>query len=119
MAGFSQGDVQYIYVLVRKDLSFPQQAVQSCHAAIEATRLFLSPEHSHPHLVLCGVRDQSTLERETSRLMSKGIRFVEFHEPDRNDELTAIATEPIAGDARRMFRRYDLLEHVASGVDPP
>ena len=48
--------------------------------------------------------------REASRLEDQGIRFACFHEPDRNNELTAIATEPITGETRRYFRRYNLVE---------
>ena len=108
--GFSQVETHYVYVLVRKDLSLPQQAVQSCHAAIEATRLFITSQHSHPHLVLCGVRDESVLRREASRLEFDGVRFASFYEPDRGNELTAIATEPIVGEGRHCFRRYNLLD---------
>jgi hypothetical protein len=99
-----------LYVLVRKDLSRPQQAVQACHAAIEATRKFLSAGDAHPHLVLCGVSDETTLEREQGRLEAYGVRTVSFREPDRNNELTAVATEPLTGEAQRRTRRYELLE---------
>jgi hypothetical protein len=108
-----------VYVLVRKDLSLPQQAVQSCHAAIEATRLFISPTQQHPHLVLCGVRDESALKREVCRLELDGVRFAPFYEPDRDNELTAIATEPIADSAKRHFRRYNLLEQGVEVRGPP
>lgn len=97
-------------MLVRKDLPLTQQAVQACHAAIEAAREFLSPSGVHPHLVLCGVNNEATLHRETKRLEKLGIRFACFREPDRAGELTALATEPLRGEARRPMRRYQLLE---------
>jgi len=100
-------------------LSLSQQAVQGCHAAIEATRLFISPEQVHPHLVVCGVQDEEALKREAGRLEAYNVKFASFCEPDRNNELTAIATAPIAGDSRRVFRRYDLLDCGIGARGPP
>jgi hypothetical protein len=101
-----------LYVLVRRDLSVPQQAVQAIHAAIEAARRFLPKEAVHPHLVLCGVPDEPTLVREAERLEAFGIPIAKFHEPDRGNELTAIATAPLKGEDRRPMRRYKLLTEV-------
>lgn len=115
---FSQ-DTQYIYVLVRKDLSLPQQTVQSCHAVIEATRLFVTSEQTHPHLVLCSIQDEEALKREAIRFEAYNIKFVPFYEPDLNNQLTAIATAPIAGDDRRVCRRYNLLNQVIEARVPP
>lgn len=63
----------------------------------------------HPHLVLCEVPDEKALAYEQARLEALGVRTVSFREPDRNNELTAIATEPLVGEARRPMRRYRLL----------
>lgn len=106
-----QIDTHYVYVLVRKDLSLPQQTVQSCHAAIEATRLFITSEQIHPHLVICHVSDEESLTRETIRLEACGVKFASFYEPDLNNEMTAIATEPLVGDDRRVCHRYRLLNY--------
>ena len=43
------------------------------------------------------------------RLRRLGISPRPFHEPDRGNELTAMATEPIFGPHRRLFRRYRCL----------
>lgn len=115
----SQDDTRYIYVLVRKDLSLSQQAVQSCHAAIESARKFVKPDQEHPHLILCGVNNESALKREASKLQALGVRFAKFHEADCNNELTAVATELISGDRRRYFRRYKLLKQNAETRAPP
>lgn len=40
----------------------------------------------------------------------QGIQFSRFHEPDRNNELTAIATEPVADGDRRIFRKLELVK---------
>lgn len=101
-------ETQYVYVFIREDLSHPQQIVQSCHAAIEASSL-ISPDSEHPHLVLCGVRSESELEKISARLRAYDIQFKAFREPDRNNEYTSIATEPISGNKRKIFKRYQCL----------
>lgn len=98
-----------MYVLVRKDLTPPQQAVQACHAAIEATRQFLPAHAEHPHLVLLGVKSQHQLENTAMQLRSRDIPFQEFREPDIDNELTAIATAPLTGDVRKFFKRFNCL----------
>ena len=111
MSGFQQvqNNTKYVYVFIREDLSHPQQIVQSCHAAIEATSLI--PYNSeHPHLVLCGVRNESELLKISARLQAYNIQFKAFQEPDRNNEYTSIATEPICGNKRKIFKRYQCLK---------
>jgi hypothetical protein len=84
--------------------------VQACHASIEAARAFLPSDHEHPSLVVCGVRDAFRLSRCLDRLSAAGVRCRAFHEPDLGGQLTALATEPISGPIRRLFRRYRLLQ---------
>jgi hypothetical protein len=83
--------------------------VQACHASLEAARAFLPPDHEHPHLVVCGVRDEARLGTCLDRLRRAGVRFRPFSEPDLGNELTAAATEPVRGKQRRLFRDYALL----------
>jgi len=83
--------------------------VQSCHAAIEAARSLLPAESPHPHLIVCGVHDEPALWRFLHRLQQHEVRFLPFFEPDRGNELTALATEPVFDDTRRLFRNLRLL----------
>lgn len=95
----------------RLDLSPAQQAVQGIHAAIElARRGHISPDAPHPHLVFCGVKHEDALLAQADRLEAHGIPFERFYEPDRGNELTAIATAPINGDSRRVFRKLKLMK---------
>ncbi|MCI0701446.1 MAG: peptidyl-tRNA hydrolase [Planctomycetia bacterium] len=86
-----------------------QIAVQSAHAAIEAAHQFLPEDHPHPHLVLCRVSSERDLLAVADRLDRAGIRFTLFREPDRNDEVTALATEPLGPDRRGVLARYPCL----------
>ena len=94
---------------MRRDLPPAQIAVQAAHAAVEAARLFLTPECPHPHLVLCRVSSESDLLSAADRLDRRGVRFALFREPDRDDEATALATEPLGPDRRGVLARYPCL----------
>jgi hypothetical protein len=98
-----------LYVLVRGDLASTQIAVQAIHAAIEAARHFLLPDQPHPHLVLCRVNAERDLLLAADRLERRGIRFQLFREPDRSNEATALATEPLRDDRRAALARYPCL----------
>jgi hypothetical protein len=75
------------------------------------TRNGLIPSSSpHPYLVLLGVRDEQELFQTLCRLEALGITFKVFREPDRNNELTAIATAPLSGATRKLFKRYQCLQ---------
>jgi len=90
-------------------LPFPQQIVQSCHAILEVGRFHLPPDSPHPHVVVLGITDERQLFNCLDRLRRLNLPFQAFHEPDRQDELTAIASGPIVGRQRQLFRRYRCL----------
>jgi hypothetical protein len=96
-------------VLVRTDLPPSQIAVQAIHSAIEAARRFLPPDSEHPHLVLCSVASAERLLAAADYLFSRSVRHALFREPDRDNEPTALATEPLAGDRRRLLDRFRCL----------
>lgn len=96
-------------MLVRRDLTAAQLAVQAVHAAIDAARLFLPPDRPHPHLVLCRVSSERDLLSAADRLDRLGVRFQIFREPDRAGEATALATEPLGPDRRGVLARYPCL----------
>lgn len=59
---------------------------------------------------MCGVKTETQLENVCNRLSKQGIRFASFREPDIGDQLTSIATEPIFGEDRDFFRKFQLLK---------
>ncbi len=99
----------YMYIFVRKDLSKEQIAVQSCHAAVEASRHYLDPIVQHPSLVILQVANEEELEAVTLYLSENGIKCKGFYEEFYNNSLTAIATEIISGERRACLRKYQLL----------
>ena len=108
----------YVYLLVREDLRFAQQDVQSCHAAVEAARFLFPLDCPHPHLIVCAVADEPALWRQLHRCQRLGVRLRPFFEPDRANELTAFATQPVSGTARRLFRILRLLRPEPPAAPP-
>lgn len=87
--------------------------MQASHACIESAKAFLDNELEHPHLVVLGLKDEQQLHKSAQKLDQAGVRYRIFIEPDRNGEATALATEPIFGERRRLFRNYRCLGNTA------
>lgn len=99
----------HLYIFVRKDLSPAQIAVQASHAAIESARSCIPVDMTHPSIVLLGIRNLQELNRALIKIQSLGIKTYPFYEEDRDNELTAFATEPISEQQRSLFRRFNCL----------
>lgn len=96
---------------MREDLEVSQKIVQSCHAVIEATKAFnIERLSDHPSVIILSAKNENRLHRVRKYLIEQGVQHVHFYEPDMDDELTALATEPIFGDRREAFRKYQLLD---------
>lgn len=91
-------------------MSTPQQAVQSSHACIEASRAFLAGADQHPSVIIFGIKSEPKLKDIAARLIEAGVRHRVFVEPDIGDQWTAIATEPVVGERRSLFSKYTLLK---------
>ncbi len=87
-----------LYVVTRRDLSPGQQAVQSIHAAVEFCleypQITRKWHNNSNYLVFLAVNDEEELGTLCADATETGISFAVFHEPDIDDELTAIAIEP-------------------------
>lgn len=82
-----------LYVIVRKDLSESQRAVQAGHAVAEFLLRGPSSEWSNGTLVYLGVKGLRQLEHLKFKLDRRNIPYTEFREPDIGNETTAIATD--------------------------
>ncbi len=93
-----------LYVITRTDLSIPQQAVQAGHALAEFL-LTQSTDWDNGTLVYLKVNDEIDLKCLTHELNYSRIPYVEFEEPDRDNELTALASL----GTNEFFQLMDLL----------
>jgi hypothetical protein len=82
-----------LYVIVRKDLSPSQRAVQAGHAVAEFLLRGPFSRWSNGTLVYLGVKGLNQLENLKYKLKQLDIKFAEFREPDIGNETTAIATD--------------------------
>jgi hypothetical protein len=97
--------MEKLYVLVRKDLSINQQAVQAGHAVAEYLLRGPKTPWNNGTLVYLGIRNENELEYWTEKLDRKNIEWVGFREPDRANELTAIS---VTGNGK-IFNKLNLL----------
>lgn len=102
-----------IYILARRDLSYAQRAVQSCHALAELMRKHGDDPSvrewadKHKTLVIMGVRDLAELLRWEQKLRDARTAYEAFTEADLGNEKTAIAIHPAADSC--LFRNLCLL----------
>jgi len=54
------------------------------------------------------VPDEESLLQVRDRVRAHGIHAELFREPDLGDAATALCTEAVCGDARKVFRRFRL-----------
>jgi len=77
------------------------------HACLEAGARFAQPSRA-ANLVLLAVSSEPKLCDALARLDTECIRYALFFEPDDGLGFTTACTEPLAGESRRVFRRYRL-----------
>ena len=94
-----------LYVLVRKDLSVPYQAVQAGHAVAQWCLENPHSKWQNHTLVYLHVNNLGNLIYWREQLRLRGLNVVEFREPDIEDELTALA---VYADEKH-FRKLNLL----------
>ena len=93
---------------MRKDLPVAQQLVQAAHAAHESGLHLCDDKSKVNYLVALEVANEEELLAAHERLEDRDIQAVLFREPDRNDEATALCTEPVWGNRRKIFSKYPL-----------
>ncbi len=101
-------EIPYVYIAVRSDMTSAQKLVQSSHAAQQSGAKFGCPDNCH--MVVFEVKDQDELGKFCETAHGTGINYELFYEPDYNLGHTAVCTEPITGDLRLAFRKFQLLE---------
>lgn len=97
-----------LYLVVRKDLSPAQQAVQAAHGLAEFSALhweiFSSWRADSSTLALLEVANEEELQALLVQATYRGVEAAEFREPDLGGEITAVAVGPRGKRLCRGFR---------------
>lgn len=83
--------------------------MQASHAVLEASRQAVLVTADHPSLVLCVVESEGDLLELAARLECQGVALVVFREPDLDHQATALATQAVPRNRRKLFRSLPLL----------
>ena len=81
-----------LFVIVRRDLTPSQSAVQAGHVVAEYLLHSRFLSWKNETLVYLGVQDLFHLEKIKQQFEMNSIKYVEFKEPDLDNQITAIAT---------------------------
>ena len=91
-------EMKTLTVVVRDDLNPGLQAAQAVHAMREFTAKHPETDldwfQTSKNLALLQVPNEEELENVLDVLSRHGVEHVEWREPDRNNELTAVAVAP-------------------------
>ena len=82
-----------MFVIVRKDLTDSQRAVQGGHALAEFLLHGPSTNWSNGTLIYLGVKGLKQLHTLKRKFDNEHISYSMFVEPDMNNEITALATD--------------------------
>lgn len=105
---FDRDQARMSLIVVRQDLTLPQQMVQACHASSIAGHRFPGWT-GETRMALLGADNLDHLLDAARRLKSLDIPFCDFFEPDHAIGLSALATAPIAWtQARKALPKYRL-----------
>lgn len=78
-----------LYILVDKQLSPSQRAVQACHAGIEFAKKY--PDWKHESVILLGADGEMELIDKAAEFVFAGLPFTPFLESYWNNRVTAVA----------------------------
>lgn len=95
----------HYYVAVRTDIPIEDQVCQVAHAARLAGKRF--KHKASTHLVLLQVDNLDALENLMTELSGR-VGFESHYEPDDDMGFTALATDTVEPESRKLFRKYRL-----------
>jgi hypothetical protein len=99
----------YCYIFVRQDITPEQQLIQFGHVAAKAGAKSPDKLWEYVHFVGIGVRNERELHKAALLMADNDIPYSTFNEGAMDDELTAVASVPVRGPTREVFKNYKTL----------
>lgn len=88
------GQVHKLVTITRQDLPVGYQIAQSCHSvadfAYHKPYEFKSWRENSNYKICLSSKDEQSLNKLFHKLSERGAKVVAFHEPDMDDQMTAI-----------------------------
>lgn len=95
-----------LYCITREDLKPGQKIAQACHAATQYLLDHPDTEWNNGYIICLGIQNEEELKKLEEKLISIDRKYSKFHEPDMDDQLTAIA----AIDEGKLFANLRLIK---------
>lgn len=100
---------RYMYVLVRTDMEIQNIIVQSAHAAYESGLAFKN-HADRTTIIILQVKSELYLQEAYRNLQNAGIQCTMYKEHTLGLGYTAIGTEALTADQRKLLKKYKLLK---------
>lgn len=100
---------RYVYILVRKDLELKNIIVQTAHASYESAKEFKN-NADRTTIIVLEVKDSIKLNDAKIYLNSNGIDWTVYTEKSLGFGETAISTEALNEEQRKIMRKFQLLK---------
>lgn len=100
---------RYMYVIVRADMELPNIIVQSAHAAYESGLAYKN-HADRTSIIILQVKDELRLREAYNALQSDGVQCTIYKENTLGLGYTAIGTEALTADQRKLLKKYKLLK---------
>ncbi len=101
-----------LVVITRQDLSAGYQAVQSGHAiaafAVNKRELFDRWQKDSQYLVMLAARNEEHLRDQIGKINKLSVEYVEFTEPDIDNQLTAFCFYADTDKSMKVFSSLPL-----------
>jgi len=97
---------RYIYVFLRKDIPLADQQVANTHATYHMA--LGRHDNSVPNVVVIEIADEIQMNKVGNKVTNGGLTAFVWQDPDKEDGITAIVTEPLEDKNRAIFKNYRL-----------
>lgn len=100
---------RYMYVIVRTDMELPNIIVQSAHAAYESGLAYKN-HADRTSIIILQVKDELRLREAYKALQRDDVQCTMYKENTLGLGYTAIGTEALTSDQRKLLKKYKLLK---------